>query len=291
MILNRIQDEILVLQSLNLPYLQDEELSVYLELLKMHAGLYESLASQVKDLQPPDPDKLALKKGKPILEISAQAFSDDQLLQHLADVGKVLFGFEDTSEKLLGFCREKLKEAGLTPMIFVRGAILGYRTVAMDKLMKNIGMEPDSLRLWGTETVRPWFWKIAELVTFPASLNTWPYGYCPVCANRPEMAYMAKGLGTRYLVCGLCGFQWPSHPIKCVYCNNIEQGTLRHLFTEDKNPYRLNVCDICKGYLRTVDLNKWLYPREFLPRVESLVMLYLDMLADREGFTSSPNIH
>lgn len=75
--------------------------------------------------------------------------------------------------------------------------------------------------------------------------------------------------------------------MECPFCNNTEQKELRYFSGENDKIYRVEVCDRCKTYLKTVDNRE----REngVLLFVDNLVTLHLDLVAKREGFQRETN--
>jgi FdhE protein len=60
--------------------------------------------------------------------------------------------------------------------------------------------------------------------------------------------------------------------------------TLHYFFSEEEEDYRVDVCDACKKYLKTVDTRKIEHPVYAL--VEQISTLHLDMLAQEQGLES-----
>ena len=81
----------------------------------------------------------------------------------------------------------------------------------------------------------------------------WRRRYCPVCGGLPDMAYLDRERGSRWLVCSRCDFAWLFPRLKCPYCGAEDQTALA-FFTDDKGLYRLDVCERCKRYVKTIDL-------------------------------------
>ncbi|TAL30370.1 MAG: formate dehydrogenase accessory protein FdhE [Spirochaetes bacterium] len=81
----------------------------------------------------------------------------------------------------------------------------------------------------------------------------WEKGYCPVCGSMPEMSIFEKD-GKRSLQCGFCGHTWTSRRVYCPYCENTDHETLRYYTIEDEEEYRVDVCNKCKTYIKTIDL-------------------------------------
>jgi len=81
----------------------------------------------------------------------------------------------------------------------------------------------------------------------------WRRPCCPTCGALPVMAQLA-GQGAareRRLVCGCCQTRWSWRRLGCPYCGNEAADRLALLELEGPSPLRLDVCEACKGYLKT----------------------------------------
>lgn len=111
----------------------------------------------------------------------------------------------------------------------------------------------------------------------------WHEGVCPVCGGLPSVAELAGEEGARRLHCGSCGTSWVFPRQTCPFCGNQEKREKEYFTAGDERGYRVDLCRACNCYLKTVD------GRELgagLPMdIEDVVTLYLDILAQKEGFS------
>ncbi len=112
---------------------------------------------------------------------------------------------------------------------------------------------------------------------------SWDKGYCPICGSPPGLSVLGDQ-GARTLVCGFCAHQWVSRRIFCPFCENTDNDTLQYFYSEEEKEYRVDVCEKCKNYVKTVDLNKC--DRIFHPPLEQVGTLHLDMKANEMGYAS-----
>jgi len=109
----------------------------------------------------------------------------------------------------------------------------------------------------------------------------WDHRLCPVCGCPPDFAALEDEVGERRLLCSLCDAEWQYRRVGCPFCGNEDSRSLGY-FPTDKGPYRLYVCERCKGYLKTVDFREtWL--RRPLP-VERILTVGLDVSAAGLGY-------
>ncbi len=111
----------------------------------------------------------------------------------------------------------------------------------------------------------------------------WRRSYCPVCGGVPDISFLGRELGTRYLVCSRCDTEWVFQRLRCPYCGNQDQNALGYHTTED-GVYRLYTCQNCKSYLKTIDLRN--AEGEVFPALERLLTLDLDRQGKEMGFSA-----
>ncbi len=136
-------------------------------------------------------------------------------------------------------------------------------------LMKDIG--------------KPFYRKIASVITLNSDEIKDHSGDCPMCGHKAAMAKLDKETGSRTLWCSLCGTEWPFKRVKCVHCGNEDQKTLQY-FYEETGPYRVEVCQLCNKYIKTVDERKKGESETTDMELEDIITVDLDGIAYQEGF-------
>jgi FdhE protein len=111
----------------------------------------------------------------------------------------------------------------------------------------------------------------------------WSRGYCPICGGAPDMAYLEKEVGARWLLCTRCDSEWLFHRVECPYCNTQDRTMLSFL-SDEKGLYRLYLCEQCKCYLKEIDLRKT--DAKVLMPLERINTLDLDTQAGERGYHS-----
>jgi len=112
-------------------------------------------------------------------------------------------------------------------------------------------------------------------------LETWLNGYCPVCGSLPLLSLLKGEVGKKYLLCSYCGYQWRIDRLFCPFCNNTEQEFLKYFYGEREETYRIDLCDKCHQYIKTIDYRTL---EELDPVLEDLATLHLDILASQKGY-------
>jgi FdhE protein len=141
----------------------------------------------------------------------------------------------------------------------------------------------DLVELFLEESLRPELEKIAHQYGEKISKLGWAEGYCPICGKEPKIGEIKADDGRRYLFCNQCGFEWHYRRVKCPFCGNEEQHALAYFTIEGDERYRVDVCNVCKRYIKMVDLRN--SERETNLDVEDIATLHLDMLAYEEGYS------
>ncbi|MFA5321893.1 MAG: formate dehydrogenase accessory protein FdhE [Smithella sp.] len=141
----------------------------------------------------------------------------------------------------------------------------------------------DLIDLFMEESLRPELEIIAKKYGEAVEKSNWSEGYCPICGKEPKIGEIRKEEdGKRYLFCHQCGFKWYFNRIKCPFCGNDEQHSLAYFEVEGEERYRVDVCNKCRRYIKTVELPK--SSEEPNMDVEDIATLHLDMIAYDEGY-------
>jgi len=141
----------------------------------------------------------------------------------------------------------------------------------------------DLIDLFTEESLRPELEIIAEKYREMIGKSNWSEGYCPICGKEPKIGEIREEEdGKRYLFCHQCGSKWHFHRIKCPFCGNEEQHSLAYFEVEGEERYRVDVCNKCRRYIKTVELPK--SSEEPNLDVEDIATLHLDMIAYDEGY-------
>jgi len=140
----------------------------------------------------------------------------------------------------------------------------------------------DLLKFFVEESLRPSLEFVTDLYGGRIAQIGWNEGYCPVCGRMPKIGHLVDKEGKRHLFCSQCGFEWRFRRVKCPFCGNEEQQTLSYFTVEGDERYRVDVCDVCKHYIKTLDFRN--AGEEAILDVEDVATLHLDMLAHEEGY-------
>ena len=113
---------------------------------------------------------------------------------------------------------------------------------------------------------------------------------CPLCSEKPVAVVLRPegDGGKRFLLCGLCFTEWEYHCRHCPNCGEEDQDRLS-VYTGEEFPHiRVESCDTCRVYLKSIDLTK---DSRAVPEVDELASVVLDIWAAEQGYTKlQPNL-
>jgi Protein involved in formate dehydrogenase formation len=107
---------------------------------------------------------------------------------------------------------------------------------------------------------------------------------CPYCASPPLVAVLRpEGDGAkRSLICWFCRTEWDYLRIACPVCEERDERSLCVYHTPPFDCVRVDVCNTCRTYIKTIDLTK---DGRAIPEVDELATLPLTLWADQNGYS------
>ena len=129
----------------------------------------------------------------------------------------------------------------------------------------------------------------AELLRSRAALSSkrrseqHTYAICPFCNRRPGfgvLRQMGDG-GARSLVCSFCAAEWEFRRIVCPGCGEENDKKIPVFTASDFDYIRVECCDSCKTYIKSVNLTK---NGRAEPLVDELASAPLDLWAREHGY-------
>ena len=120
-----------------------------------------------------------------------------------------------------------------------------------------------------------------ELLRGDFDPETWRKSRCPVCGSLPTLSLLRGDGGMRYSLCSYCDCQWRIDRLSCSVCGSKEPGALHYFCGEGEEAIRIDLCDTCHHYIKTIDYRSL---EESDPSLEDLATLHLDVLAAKKGY-------
>jgi len=150
-----------------------------------------------------------------------------------------------------------------------------------EQIANELGLDKRIFSFFIQESIRPSIEAGIEKISNELETETWLKGFCPICGSLPHLSLLKEEVGKRSLLCSFCGYQWRIERLFCPFCNNKEQGSLHYFHGEGEETYRIELCDKCRQYIKTIDLRNIEEPDLIL---EDLATLHLDILASQKGY-------
>jgi FdhE protein len=153
----------------------------------------------------------------------------------------------------------------------------------VEKIAKELGLDKKVFFFLIHNSIRPSIEAAVEKLLNELDTKTWMKGYCPICGSLPHLSLLKEEVGKRFLLCSYCGYQWQTDRIVCPFCNNKDQESLHYFTAEGEENYRIDLCDKCHQYIKTIDLR---VIGEIDSSLEDLATLHLDVIASQKGYES-----
>jgi FdhE protein len=254
-------------------------LSFYIQIARFQQDLYKRLESRSADVSP-----------------SAEPASHVLLDQQ--DAGATFAGPPELPELLARFPKflalvEKHAPSRLAQI--ARDLAQAPSTVWTD-LLNNVWSSPDQPSEQPTNAneflalafLQPYAEFIRSRV--PLHLAGYTHSLCPFCSRKAALAVLRPmGEGARRnLICGFCLCEWEFRRIVCPGCDEKDHAKLP-VYTAEEFPYiRVECCDTCRTYIKSIDLSKNGLAD---PLVDELASVPLDLWAQERGYSKlRPNL-
>jgi FdhE protein len=140
--------------------------------------------------------------------------------------------------------------------------------------------QPELIRFLLQETIHPLLEIQAARMRNRPELETWAWGYCPICGDAPLLGLLDAETRAKHLVCGACATRWRFSRHQCWVCGIT--GNIFYFTAQEDKHFRVETCAACKSYLKVMDQG---YGALDKPAIQvHLTTLHLDMIAQDKGF-------
>ena len=192
---------------------------------------------------------------------------------------------------LLGSLVDAVMSAGPEPLadearslLGLGGSFAGY----VNQMLLEYWQAPSDRAFFAKASLQPYAVLLASLGRPPMDRHL-PRAdnRCPFCGGVPQLAIMqdpqahADG-GGRRLVCSLCETTWPFRRILCPDCGEEDEVKLGYFHSPDYDHVRVQACETCRRYLKSVDLSRL---GTAVPVVDEVAAAPLDGWALEHGYT------
>jgi len=261
----------------------------YREILDFYKEVFRVQEESLKDIQLPpiiiESDLLKIKQKNELPLIDPSEFLIDlktatRTFLDICDLASELApGLSSNAQ----FLKKTLSEQAFDLEPLFSAILNGHDKVLQDhSLLFDVPF--NELSLFGYLSIAPSIRACAEqLEIYLAGMPDLQKGYCPICGNPPDIAFLNQE-GQQHLHCSFCCHQWKSERMGCVFCKNNEKNMQHYFFNEEEKEYRVKLCDHCHRFIKVVDLRQM--NREFFPNLEMIATLHLDIQAKEKGYTN-----
>jgi FdhE protein len=110
---------------------------------------------------------------------------------------------------------------------------------------------------------------------------------CPFCGGAPQLSILdpvsatSGDGGGRRLLCATCLSTWPFRRVLCAQCGEEDERKLGYFHSPDYDHLRIDACERCRRYLKTVDLGRLGLA---VPLVDEVAGASLDIWARDHGY-------
>jgi len=155
------------------------------------------------------------------------------------------------------------------------------RTDLFTQCWTNIDSPTDPREFLALALLQPY----AEFVRSrtPLQLDGYTHPLCPFCNRKPSAGVLRQqgDGGRRSLLCGFCLAEWEFRRVVCPGCGQEDHAKLP-VYTAAELPHiRVECCDTCQTYIKSVDLTKNGLAD---PLVDELASVPLNLWAQEHGY-------
>ncbi len=258
----------------------------YAQILEFHEKLFivqeQSLSAvRIGSICLP-PDLARLKKNERMPLISKNDFLIDADLSRslFAEIWEMAANPENGLPAFAAAGKRDIPKPEPEPLF---SAVLNENREVFEKAGRKMGMDPQIAEFLAISSLVPSLRVCSHQLSHHLDSDNWEAGYCPVCGSMPSLSVLREK-GDRHMICGFCRKEWAVSRFLCFHCNTADAKHHQYFYTDEEKEYRVEVCDQCGTYLKTVDMRKM--DRFFYPPLEEIVTLHLDMNAQGKGYHS-----
>jgi FdhE protein len=243
---------------------EQEKIKISLKLEPIH------LKKEWKELLAKEGFPMLEKKGFPI-DIEAST----TLFQSICKVGKEANPYMTEQVRKI---EEAIDNKKIDPKELLKA---GVKEQKVEQIANQFGLDKKVLLFLIQSCIRPSIEAGMEQLLNEMDASAWLKGFCPICGSLPYLSLLKEEVGKRSLLCSFCGYQWRIERLVCPFCGNKEQESLQYFHAEGEEAHRIDLCDKCHQYIKTIDLRKI---EAIDPILEDLATLHLDILASQKGY-------
>jgi FdhE protein len=157
---------------------------------------------------------------------------------------------------------------------------------AIDAALLTWWHEPSDRRFIPKASLQPYAqWLVEMRTTIRRVTPAAGEARCPHCGGAPQLSIL-RGAGNengggRLLLCSTCVTPWPFRRVLCASCGEEDERQLGYYYSPPLDHVRVDVCETCRRYLKTIDLTRL---GTAIPIVDEVAAAPLDVWARERGY-------
>ena len=183
---------------------------------------------------------------------------------------------------------ETIARTAPEPLV-AEAAQLGSRgEAAIEQALLSFWRQPSDRQFYPKALLQPYAQWLAESGVAPHGREfTHTDNRCPFCGGLPQLSVLhavdeSLSGGGRRLQCATCFTEWAVRRVLCVYCGEEDERKLGYFHSPAFDHLRVDACDTCRHYLKSVDLTRLGIA---VPLVDEVAGAPLDIWAREHGYT------
>jgi FdhE protein len=151
----------------------------------------------------------------------------------------------------------------------------------LEQTWTNPGEAANSETFFALAFLQPIASKFAQ--GYPGPADSYARPICPYCGRKPVCGVLRPegDGGKRSLICSFCSTEWEYRRLICPACESEDLERLP-VFTDETFTYiRVEACDKCSTFIKTIDLTK---DGRAVPVVDEIASLPLTLWAREKGY-------
>jgi FdhE protein len=189
----------------------------------------------------------------------------------------------DTANQYLASQVKSIKQAVADGQLNLEGLLAGGgRAGPIEQTAIKQGLDAQVLSFLVFSSTRPSIEAARDQLLKGIETAGWRECTCPVCSSPPVLSLLEGDPARRHSLCSYCGHQWRVDRVSCSCCGNNDPDSLQSFFDEDEKTCRIELCDKCHQYVKTIDCRSL---EESDPSLEDLATLHLDVVATEKGYS------
>jgi formate dehydrogenase accessory protein FdhE len=179
-------------------------------------------------------------------------------------------------------------ESGPDPLVIEARRLQDSAAASIDDMLLTHWHTPSDRHFFAKAILQPYGQWLVDAGGTPADRVLARAGNrCPRCGGAPQLSILeaAGGVltegGGRQLLCAMCLTPWPFRRVVCPHCGEDDERKLGYFQSPAFEHLRVDGCDSCHHYVKTVDLGRFGLA---VPLVDEVAGAPLDLWAREHGY-------